>query len=132
MFLSFFLSNDSSGVQAFDWRATNLSQATWGIGADAANPVVIPFGTTGTFEAATSGSVTGSFFYNPDPEDPDLPPLVPTISENTGSVLAGNVVGFVTVPADPEDRTEALTFSFYIEADPLLSDSDRMRCEVVE
>jgi hypothetical protein len=130
--LRFFLSNDLSGVQAFDWKGANFSQATFGFGANPAEPQVIPFNTTGAFDGGGSGILNAeTSFANPDDLDnPTIDPLTVILEENTGSVLTGSVSGTVSVGADPEPIEVPLSLTFRIEADPYFSTESMKVCEV--
>lgn len=129
--LRFYLSADLSGVQAFDWAGENFSQGTFGFGTDPIASQVIPFGSTGSYEALTSGAINGVTYLNPeDPGDPVVPPLSLSVDENTGTVFAGSVAGSVRIASGPDWETVSLSMTFRIEADPTLSDDDLKVCEV--
>jgi hypothetical protein len=129
--LRFWLSGDLSGVQAFDWTGEGVSKATFGFGTDPLNSQVIPLGTTGQFDALASGVVNGVTFLNPeDPDNPALPPLSLSITENTGSIFAGTVAGTVKAAVGAELESVSFSLSFHIEADPNYSEEDEKVCYV--
>jgi hypothetical protein len=131
--LRFRLSADRSGVESFAWRGGELDEVGFWFGTDYAAPQVIPFNTTGQFDAMTQGILGGQVFVNPDDfDEPTIAPLMALITDNTGSIFAGGISGAVSVAADPEPRIVPFSIAFYMEADPILSDDEVKFCEVPE
>lgn len=130
LFLRFFLTPDLGAVTGFDWRPDGVGQVTFGFG-DPLNPTPVAVNTTGSFQGSVNGLVNTMTFANPDDlQDPTIPPLTISLSENTGSILEGHVSGLVSVAADPDPINAQLTMDFHIEADPALSRTDAKMCEV--
>lgn len=125
--MRFYLSDDLTGVQAFDWTGEYPSSATFGFGLDPAESQVIPFGETGEFSALVTGGINGTGFGNTS-DTASL--LILTVEQNTGSIFAGTATGQVELASGAEAETVEFSFEFYIEADPTLSDDDVKVCRV--
>ncbi len=101
-----------------------------GFGTDPYNPENLPVGATGAFDGQGSGSVGFVGFINPDDlDDPTIPPLMVSVTENDGNVFEGSVSGQVARLGDAETIL-SFNMTFRIEADPTWSTETVKMCRI--